>query len=136
MAPEEPTEEPAIGEGEDVSLVDSENSSSNISSTFPNINLKRGSSRGYGGPPGSPGETGPKGEPGRDGLAGMPGVQGPPGHVFMIPVSFYANYLSHSRNLIINFYDCRSVKGEVVTRKDLIPRRTPSVKCCPNIWYI
>lgn len=86
MGPEEATEETPIDQ--DVSLVDTKNSISNSSSTIPNINLKPGSSRSYGGPVGSPGEPGPKGEPGRDGLDGMPGVQGPPGHVFMIPVIF------------------------------------------------
>lgn len=66
-------------------VVETDNSVANVSST--RINLNKGSSRSYGGPPGSSGELGPKGEPGRDGLAGMPGVQGPPGHVFMIPVN-------------------------------------------------
>lgn len=88
MVPEEPGEETLMGE--DVSIDDSENTALNSSSTVPNINLKRGSNRGYGGSTGSRGEPGPKGEPGRDGLDGMPGVQGPPGHVFMIPVSFSA----------------------------------------------
>lgn len=43
--------------------------------------------RGYPGPPGPPGPLGPKGEPGRDGIHGTDGISGPPGHVFMIPVS-------------------------------------------------
>ena len=33
------------------------------------------------------GPKGSKGEPGRDGLGGNTGIQGPPGHVFMIPVT-------------------------------------------------
>lgn len=44
--------------------------------------------RGYTGVPGPPGERGPKGEPGRDGLGGTDGIPGPPGHVFVVPVSF------------------------------------------------
>ena len=43
--------------------------------------------RGYPGPPGPPGPMGIKGDPGRDGIAGTYGISGPPGHVFMIPVS-------------------------------------------------
>lgn len=103
MGTEEPSEETRIDE--DVSLVDSDNSNSNSSSTIPNINFKRGSSRGNGEPPGSSDVPGPKGEPGRDGLAGMPGVQGPPGHVFMIPVGFYAISLSITSNFIIMIAD-------------------------------
>lgn len=40
----------------------------------------------YTGHPG-PSEYGVKGEPGRDGLDGQNGIQGPPGHVFMVPLS-------------------------------------------------
>lgn len=43
--------------------------------------------RGYPGPPGERGPPGPKGETGRNGLGGTVGVPGPPGHVFMVPVS-------------------------------------------------
>ncbi len=43
--------------------------------------------RGYVGSPGMNGPKGSKGEPGRDGLGGNTGIQGPPGHVFMIPVT-------------------------------------------------
>ena len=45
--------------------------------------------RGYAGPQGPLGPRGQKGEPGRDGLNGNLGIQGPPGHVFMIPVSYF-----------------------------------------------
>lgn len=52
--------------------------------------------RGYPGLTGPAGEPGPKGEPGRDGLAGQAGTPGPPGHVFMVPVSFLTDYTSSS----------------------------------------
>lgn len=41
----------------------------------------------YTGYPGPYNDFGIKGEPGRDGLDGQTGIQGPPGHVFMIPLS-------------------------------------------------
>jgi len=47
--------------------------------------------RGFTGPQGPPGPKGEKGDAGRDGLAGTGGIQGPPGHIFMIPVSNYNN---------------------------------------------
>lgn len=43
--------------------------------------------RGYPGPPGPQGPRGPKGEPGRPGVEGQQGFTGPPGHVFVVPVS-------------------------------------------------
>lgn len=52
--------------------------------------------RGYPGPPGLPGLQGTKGDRGRDGQPGTTGISGPPGHVFMIPVSEKVqNYILH-----------------------------------------
>jgi len=62
--------------------------------------------RGYTGPPGPNGPRGQKGEPGRDGLGGNTGIQGPPGHVFMIPVSITL-FIFHVKNvLLIPYNNC------------------------------
>ena len=67
--------------------------------------------RGYRGAPGPKGYMGPKGDPGRNGLAGSDGQPGSPGHVFIIPVSYFQYYASR--------YDfaCRADRSIVFTKK-------------------